>query len=493
MVDRAQSTTIGFVLLIAVTMIGATAVVALGGQSFDDTRETVHADRVEHGMTQFDSRAALVALGSSPSQTVSFGSGGGGTFAVDEDAGWLRVTHRNYTGEGTSEELYNATLGAVRYRDGDTTVTYQGGGVWRGTGTGSVMVSPPEFHYRSATLTLPVTRVRGAGGAGGSAVAHITSDGGVERVYPNESKSYSNDRPYSNPVENGTIEVTVHSDYYRAWAGYFRTRTEGNVTTDDGNRTAHVVLETGDQVGAFELPSRSNALEVRGMASGHAVRNFSVTLKPGNNFNNMYYSFSATEGTQELELLVHVPGGIGGKPCKRGNIDDDVTLAYDVYYADGSGDHHAWTSGSVDGTDGPIRLQCGDDGVELRVGFTGDTPLTYGSFNTTNDPSKWHHDWEGDVQPHADFNHTGDDADGESTRFSDGDGTTSRHLVRHYLALLGPNVDLTVNYGPGNSPRVDPDSSFGVLEYDTAQSPRYITYLHVTENRISVEFVRSGR
>ena len=487
MVDRAQSTTIGFVLLIGLTVIGATAVIALGGQSFDDTRQAAYASRVEHGMTQFDSRTAMVALGESPSQTVSFASGGDGTFTVDEDAGWIRVTHRNYTGD-TDHVIYDATLGSVRYRNGDTTVAYQGGGVWRRTGNGSTMVSPPEFHYRGATLTLPMTRVLGDGGASGSAVARVTNRGGATRVYPNESEQYPNGRPFLNPVENGTVGVTVHSDHYRAWAEYFRTRTDGDVTTDDGNRTARLVLETGDQVGEFKLPSRTNAVEARGIASGHAVQDFSVTLRPGNNFNNMYYSFSASEGGREFELLVHVPSGVSGKPCKDGGIDDDVTLAYDVYYADGSGGHHAWTNGSVTGNDGPIRLQCGDDGVELHVGFTGDTPLTYDNFTTENDQSKWHHDWEGETRSYVDFNHT---ADGE-TRFHRGDETTSRHLVRHYLALLGPSVDLTVNYGPGISPRVNPDASYGVLRYDTAESPQYITYLHVTENRVRVEFVGSG-
>ena len=42
--------------------------------------------------------------------------------------------------------------------------------------------------------------------------------------------------------------------------------------------------------------------------------------------------------------------------------------------------------------------------------------------------------------------------------------------------------------GPGNSRAIVQDASSGTLTYETASGAQYITYLHVTENEIAVEF-----
>lgn len=483
---RGQSSTIGFVLLIVLTVAGAGAIVGLGGQALEDTRSASTVDRVENAMTQFDSRASMVALGDASGQRVRFGGGGDGTYSVDEDAGWIRVTHRNYTA-GNDYEVYNESLGAVRYTNDGTTVAYQGGGVWRSDGDGSVMVSPPEVTYRRATLTLPVIRTMGDGGAGGSPTASVRSEGPTRSIYPNESLSYPDGRSHLNPVRNGTVKLTVHSEFYEAWGRYFDTRTEGNVTVYDSNQTAHVVLETGGEVGNFRLPSRTNAVEARGIASGHSIEDFSVTLESTNgNFNNMYFSFHATTGGKEFEIMIHTPSGTNPK-CTNDGLEQTTPIEYDILFrGDGHTDMHAWSNNSVQTDSGPIRFQCDEGEVELAVDFTGDTPLTYGGHTVSNDELEG--DWD---DPINDSVHFGHEDDGEPMDFVAGDETTSSHLVSHYLANLAPNVDLVVYYstgGNGNGQQLNNDASWGTLEYESSQGPQFITYLHITENSVRVEF-----
>ena len=486
--SRGQSSTIGFVLLIAVTVAGAGAVVGLGGQAFEDTRSASTVDRVENAMTQFDSRTSMVALGDASVQRVQFGGGGDGTFGVEEDAGWIRVTHRNYTA-GTDHVVYNESLGAVRYSEGDTTVAYQGGGVWRSEGEGSVMVSPPEVTYRRATLTLPVIRTRGEDAAGGAPTAYVTSEGTTGNVYPNgsDSATYPNGQPFLNPVRNGTVVLTVHSDYYEAWGRYFETRTEGNVTVYDSNRTAHVELVTGGAVGAFRIPSRGSTIEARSMAEGHSVEDLSITLGAndrGNDFNNMRFSIHASDDGREFELLIHTDE----KPrCSDGSLDNSPTVRYDVLYEnETTGGYHAWSNASVDATGGPIRYRCVGDDPELVLEFTGGTNLTYGASSISEGDREG--DFEGDVLDEVTFDHDGED--GETTTFSDSEETSSNHLVGHYLAEMGPDVELVVYYatgGGGGGMRIDDDPR-GMFDYDTAEGPQYITYLHITENTVRVEF-----
>ncbi len=86
----------------------------------------------------------------------------------------MNVSYQNTT-SGNRMTVFNESMGEVAYHGSDETrLAYQGGGVWRANGDGtSVMVSPPEFHYRDATLTLPLVTVSGSGAIrDGASISH---------------------------------------------------------------------------------------------------------------------------------------------------------------------------------------------------------------------------------------------------------------------------------------------------------------------------------
>ena len=495
MTNRAQSSNIGLVLLLALTITGAGVVVGLGSSALADVQEQTSIDRAEHAMTMLDARTAVVGLGEGSVQTVRLGRGDG-DYAVESESGWLRIEHANYT-DGETEEIYNASLGSVSYRRSGTTVAYQGGGVWRQGNGGTSMVSPPEFHYRGTTLTLPVLRIRSTDAASGDTTATIRRSDELTRVFPNESDTYdATAEPYENPVRNGTASVTVHSRYYEGWADYFRTRTTGNVSVDDDERTATVVLETTSVVGAFPLPEKDGSVQVRGVAGDHSVTDFETSIKIGNGngngngggtANNLYVSFYVEEGDRAYEAAVALPTGIGNY-CKNG--PDDVDLRMDVYYHDESTSEgvHRWTDDDISSISGPVQLACEDGNPVIQIDFTSTAQdLTYGSSSVDEDTAI---DWDAlddgpDPNPTT-FAHDGDD--GENTTYDYGDDQNLRILTRHYLAMFGPDFKLRVHHGPGNSgtARIDVADSGGVLRYDTIEDGSYITYLHVTENNVTV-------
>ena len=228
MTSRAQSSNIGLVLLLALTITSAGVVVAIGGTALTDVQQEASNDRASHAMTLLDARAAVVGLGEGSVQTVRLGRSNDGQYTAESESGWLRIRHTNYTGTST-EEVYNASLGSVSYRSGDTTIAYQGGGVWRHRNGGTTMVSPPEFHYRGTTLTLPVLRIRSDDAASGGATATIRRTEETARVFPNETAAtdtgegapYDVDNPdgstrqYRTPVRNGTVFITSAGNGYR--------------------------------------------------------------------------------------------------------------------------------------------------------------------------------------------------------------------------------------------------------------------------------------
>lgn len=229
----AQSEPVAVVLLISITVLGSGVVVLFGADAIGATQETTDLGQAEHAMTQLDSKTSLVAHGSSDVQRVGLVRSNRGNLRIEEGA-WMRV--RVIDGPNGNETVMNASLGSVVYERGETTVAYQGGGVWRHRDNGSMLVSPPEFHYKGGTLTLPLVLVRGETLSGGNAV--VRQRGASTGRYPNESAGRLN------PLDNGTVNVTVSSTYYRAWGRYFEERTSGNVDVDHGNQSVTIKLIT---------------------------------------------------------------------------------------------------------------------------------------------------------------------------------------------------------------------------------------------------------
>lgn len=232
---RGQGSVIGLILVFGMVLAGAVLVVAFGAGALTDTEETLSTQRAEKALTQFDSKAALVALGDTDVQELSFGQIDSETLEVRNGSGWMLVTIENQT-SGAVEPKINQSLGEITYEGVDDTVAYQGGGVWKRSGTDSVMISPPEFHFRNGTLTLPIVNVSGATTLDGQ--ASIQHKETITK-FPNKSLDSVDG---ANPLTNHLVKVTVKSDYYQGWGQYFETRTDGEVEYDHDRNIANLTL-----------------------------------------------------------------------------------------------------------------------------------------------------------------------------------------------------------------------------------------------------------
>lgn len=277
---RGQSAPLGVALVFAIMIVSTTAVVALGAGAISETKSELAAERMQKTMTEFDSQAALVALGSSGTQQVSFGSGHAGSFSVDDDAGHITVSVN-----GAGSPIVDTDLGAIVYEHSDgTKIAYQGGGVWRSNGDErSTMVSSPELHYREETLTLPIVTVQGSDSLSGSAT--VTHNNSTQH-FPDQAAGDTN------PLTSGRVEVTVKSDYYRAWGSYMAERTDGVVDYDHANNKA-----------TLELVIPATAPPVRGGIVASAAGN-SLTIKQNaeadsyNSSDAPYGSFPNSDGSK---------------------------------------------------------------------------------------------------------------------------------------------------------------------------------------------------
>jgi len=251
--DRAQSELLGTILIFGLSLLVIGTTLAFGAVAIGDLTDEAEATNVENSLSHFSSKVSLVALGDSDVQSYSLSSTRDGTVSVQPDAGEIEVTH---TVNGTVEGSTQSPLGAVVYQGANRDVAYQGGGVWTKRGENSSMVSPPEYYYRGATLTLPIIRVDGEGAVSGTAQGDITPgpDGSTRAT------------ELGSPLDEGTVTVRVQSEYYEGWFDFFTQRAEGSTVIYHENNTVISELTVPDDV------PFNKAISVRGdySASGNA-------------------------------------------------------------------------------------------------------------------------------------------------------------------------------------------------------------------------------
>jgi len=262
-VERGQLGPLGAIFVFAFALIGAGLILVFVGGQLAESQANLNEQRAEKALTQFDSKAALVALGSADTQTAVLPTRGGGQYSVNGTTGRLRIDTTDATGNTTT--ILNVSLGVLTYTTDGSSVAYQGGGVWRASNAGGKMISPPEFHYRNRTLTFPVISVDNS--------TSISDEVTITRTGSKEA--YPGDGNQTNPIANKRIEITVQSRFYRGWGEYFEQRTQSTVEYDDDQQLVNVTLVPPPEpieidagvVSASNLDIESNAAGVTGGVS----------------------------------------------------------------------------------------------------------------------------------------------------------------------------------------------------------------------------------
>ncbi|CAI50095.1 probable secreted glycoprotein [Natronomonas pharaonis DSM 2160] len=376
--DRAVSNTVGIVLILGMTIAAVSALVFVGGAVLEDTRADTEQSQVESSMSQFSSKASLVGLGESDAQEFALGRITDGQVTVEPDEGHVLMYVED--AEGDRDDIGDVSLGAMVYENGDTEIAYQGGGVWERTGDHSRMVSPPEFHYRSETLTFPILNVSGAGSASGDVRGAATRGDDPRQLYPNVSKN----EDFDNPLTDGTVYIEVESRYCEGWESFFRDRSQGGLdeTCDEGDSDTLVVDLTASFEPAFGATVTAKQIENDGAEVDGSTREGII----------------APSASDRIEQRID--------DCETNGCRDDFssTLTHGTYYTtdaddienididttDGAVDIVVDDSDGVDGT-GSIDIVDGDATVSLYVGPGGEFSMTGGSdeVNVGGEPSQF--------------------------------------------------------------------------------------------------------
>jgi len=365
---RGQSAPLGLALVFAVMIISTTAVVALGADAITSTQTQLDVERTEKSLTELNSKTALVALGQTDVQQVSLPASSSSGYRIDEDAGWMNVSYQNTT-SGNRTTVFNESMGEVAYHGSDETrLAYQGGGVWRSNGDGtSVMVSPPEFHYRDATLTLPLVTVSGSGAiSDGASISHNRTTS----HFPNSTRNGN----FTNPLEQKRVNITVQSEYYRAWGRYFEERTDGEVTFHHSSDKVSIVLK----VPAGPRKVRNAVAATSGSGS--------IKMSGNGAFTDSYSSgdgdgYTASEAGNGGNLSTAGDVIITGKATLNGNITSGGRVEFSSNAMTYNGQRVEWATAFDDSHGNCNPPACSDEQIDSFAG-----PQNINSYvNTTVD------------------------------------------------------------------------------------------------------------
>ncbi len=291
--------------MLSMVLLGTMTVLVVGGAAIGDSRQNVQVSQAEHAMRQLDAGASTVAFENSDRALVDLGLSAGDGQLWTTDDGWMRVEIQDADTDYADPEtrVLNVTLGTAIYQSGETTVAYQGGGVWRSDGDAATMVARPEFHYRNGTLTIPVVNITESNDLYGE--VEVVETGSFERWYPNVTDG----RPHK--LDNAKIIVTVQSDYYEAWGQYFEDETDGIVTYDHAQETVSVKF--------LALPSTFSIQNGIVATSGTGTFELAGTGSYTDSYNSSNGSYATTKGKNGDVAAV---GGVilGGNSSIQGDL-----------------------------------------------------------------------------------------------------------------------------------------------------------------------------
>ncbi|GAA0509983.1 flagellin N-terminal-like domain-containing protein [Halorubrum aquaticum] len=464
--ERAQSEVLGTVLLLGITIAAVTVTVATGSAALATVTDEAQTAGVENGMSQFTSQSSLVALGETDAKRFDLGSVDGGDLRLEEDAGRVEVRIERPDGNVTNESY---PLGALVYAGDGREVAVQGGGVWSSDGTRGRMVSPPEYHYRDATLTFPIVQLTGEEtvSARGTGVVRRRTAG--EAVFPN----------VSNPLENGTVVVEVRSDYYEGWYDFFSQRAEGEVTKDDANRTATArlvvpgevsldkPLSLGSEDTNTDIPLHEDEYEI---GASHPSPSAVIDERIEN---------ASTNGRNVSDCF-------GGGTCTAGiyHAGGDVSLSDDVEFDTTGGNVTIAIDGDFDIGGNDLQITDETNNV-VKYYVNGSVDLNNPTIGTTNKSS-------------VDAQRTQFYVNGGIAENTNGIGNAEIDAI-----VYAPNADVEANGNPrlrgafvferldlGGSSEMEYDADLTDLELTITGGPGQnpITYLHVSRNEIEVRF-----
>lgn len=473
--QRGQSEVLGAVLLLGIVVTASVILAGMAVGSFATAEEQTVDEAIERSLLDVRSAVADVAVGGEQARTIRLNPPDGATLTTPNQPTSVSIEHHDYLGNDTEVEpaaIYNQTdLGTLEIEHGDTRYGLEGGGLFKLEDGEASMVAPPNLALYGYTANLQLLRLDIDELSPHGQTIDITPGEHVRPAFPDRNIQYPNStQPLDNPVYNGSVQLSVTSEYYGGWVDFFEQYTDGELLIDAANNTVTVKIDSIQEMRFEHEITYADGFEESGNADidGASQSAFLPDSQP-------LVDAMLEADTASLEEECDLDSG------------ETCTLEAGSYHSDG--DLSVENPMEIDTDGGDVELVIdGDLEVSDEITVIGDDEYgveyyVNGSFYPTGDAVIGTDD--DDAQAHRNtIIMAGDTVD-------PGQGNAELDIV-----LYAPNADIKLTGNPsitgaimGNSVDVggNADISFdadldGIDGIDISDTDTPIMYLHVTEN-----------
>lgn len=494
--ELAVSSVIGISIILVISLLSIGLMLLYTAPIISDTQDMAKTQKIEQAFTVLDSRTSKASLGESPLQTTSVNLMGENIevngyndsyndsrmmiIFLSFNSTWYNSFYSHHEAWGAWDHYkntyndfagLNASMGSVRYHLDDRVIAYEGGGVWsKYPDGGTIMTSPPEFHYNGETMTLPVVKVIGNDTATGSSDIHITvkSSNTPIILYPDTSKNIN----FTNPLVANKILIYINSEFYDGWAEYAETLTSTTATLDHENKTAIIEMDTRPKMGTFPM-SYSFDIPALNHTNTTPFNNFSYyfyTDGDASFFKSTGMTITATSGTKKIIysfdkrndgniILARAPG-VDYSDYAIEYTDSSVPGLREIWETNSTCNFtvNSFHSGSVKHANSTVDL------------ISDSYLMDYYSVGTA---SSW-----GSV---------GSDSTTPNINISYGNANSTQSLnniTQHYMRLLAQDGTIKCTWDQKSNDKIEIDDSTYTLNYDSGGA--ILNYLHITNNELEI-------
>jgi len=368
----------GFVAAASVSLF------VIGTSTITSSQNAAEDAQIENTFKEFNKDVSSVAYGRDKYRTMTFEVQDNKAAFRQEDTGTIKVFV-----DGTEE--VNKSVGALVYERDDSTIAYQAGGVWSGSGNDSRMVAEPPVEYQNGSLTFPIAALQGD---------ENLRAGGLD-IRKKETVSPINDDGY---IKGKLVRLEITSEYYMGWAEYFRTQTndvavsvnhtppgpKGTVVVKLGKPVANGnfqngVLATGGDDGDIETDNGNAGISGPVAATGTVTDNTGNIDDPNPEENVESELYELDDAIERKVSDAETNGSIENKQISAGDTlengetyydDDGFSLSGGQVTVDlSSGDVTLIVDGDMTLDGGNIKVKDHGTNNVFRVYSTGDLSM----------------------------------------------------------------------------------------------------------------------
>jgi len=298
--EEGVSEVFGYIIILGIVITCLTFLTIIGASSIQSSKDNSQLSSVQQAFTVADSRMSKARFSTSIFQEEAFKINDG-TMYVNGSYDDSHIIVYGIDGN----PIYNGTLGTIKFISDSGEVAYQDGGVWaKYPDGGTIMISPPDFDYNGVTLTLPIMRINGNGSyaySNGNTLVDINSSGKIDIKYPG-------DNGY-NPIPQGKyINITIKSDYYKAWESYINERTRATAVSNPDKKMVNISLYSGKgrQSGSVDDGFTTKYMDTSEVIP---IEIFNFTFyrqNPGNDFWIVYDTRYANNTPTDPRLMISI-------------------------------------------------------------------------------------------------------------------------------------------------------------------------------------------